>query len=127
MVLLQVSSSEKLEQVTPSGGQGIIESLINPIGIAGKMLIRQEFEHDNTLGFVYDILGKGHFDVIRFMYRPSQANKLEASISFHITGREKEDVLNAIQLEENQASLRQLVQLLLPSVKQNAAHRHLEE
>ena len=127
VVLLQVSSSEKLEQVTPSGGQGIIESLINPIGIAGKMLIRQEFEHDNTLGFVYDILGKGHFDVIRFMYRPSQANKLEASISFHITGREKEDVLNAIQLEENQASLRQLVQLLLPSVKQNAAHRHLEE
>ncbi|MCO6489878.1 MAG: patatin-like phospholipase family protein [Phaeodactylibacter sp.] len=127
VVLLQITSSEKLEEVTPSGGQGIIESLINPIGIAGKMLIRQEFEHDNTLGFVYDILGRGRFDVIRFMYRPSQSNKLEASISFHITEREKEDVLNAIQLEENQASLRQLVQLLLPSVKQNAAQRHLVE
>ena len=127
VVLLQISSSEKLEQVTPSGGQGIIESLINPIGIAGKMLVRQEFEHDNTLGFIYDILGKDHFDVIRFMYRPSQANKLQASISFHITEREKEDVLSAIQLEENQASLRQLIQLIAPSIKQNAAQRHLDE
>ncbi|MCB0613284.1 MAG: patatin-like phospholipase family protein [Phaeodactylibacter sp.] len=127
VVLLQVSSSEKLEQVTTSGGQGIVESLINPIGIAGKMLIRQEFEHDNTVGFVYDILGQDYFDVIRFMYRPSQSNKLEASISFHITEREKEDVLSAIQLEENQASLRQLMQLIAPPTKQNAVNRQLEE
>ncbi|MCB0551700.1 MAG: patatin-like phospholipase family protein [Phaeodactylibacter sp.] len=127
VVLLQISSSEKLEQVAPSGGQGIIESLINPLGIAGKVLERQEFEHDNTVGFIYDILGKEHFNVIRFMYRPSRSNKLEASISFHITEREKEDVLSAIQLEENKASLRQLVQLISAPVKQNAAHRHLDE
>ncbi len=127
VVLLQISSSEKLEQVAPSGGQGIVESLINPLGIAGKVLERQEFEHDNTLGFIYDILGKEHFDVIRFLYRPSEANKLEASISFHITEREKEDVLSAIQLEENKASLRQLVQLISPPAKQNAARRYLDE
>ena len=113
--------------MAPSGGQGIIESLINPLGIAGKVLERQEFEHDNTVGFIYDILGKEHFNVIRFMYRPSRSNKLEASISFHITEREKEDVLSAIQLEENKASLRQLVQLISAPVKQNAAHRHLDE
>lgn len=127
VVLLQISSSEKIEQVAPSGGLGIIESLINPIGIAGKMLVRQEFEHDNTLGFIYDLLGEGRFDVIRFTYRPSQSNKLEASISFHITGREKEDVLSAIELEENQASLRQLVQLIAPPVKHKVANRHWVE
>lgn len=127
VVLLQISSSEKVEHIAPSGGLGIIESLVNPIGIAGKMLARQEFEHDNTLGFIYDLLGKGRFDVVRFTYRPSQTNKLEASISFHITEREKEDVLGAIELEENQLSLRQLVQLLSPPARQKASYRHLAD
>ncbi|MCB0553613.1 MAG: patatin-like phospholipase family protein [Phaeodactylibacter sp.] len=117
VVLLQISSSQKIEQITPSGGQGIIESLFNPLGIAGKMMVIQEFEHDNSLGFMYDLLGKGKFDVVRFLYRPSESHKLEASISFHITEREKEDVLKAIELEENQASLRRLVQLI-PSGEQ---------
>ena len=81
------------------------------------MMVIQEFEHDNSLGFMYDLLGKGKFDVVRFLYRPSESHKLEASISFHITEREKEDVLKAIELEENQASLRRLVQLI-PSGEQ---------
>ncbi|MCB0569841.1 MAG: patatin-like phospholipase family protein [Phaeodactylibacter sp.] len=114
VVLVQASSSQKIEQITPSGGQGAIESLFNPLGIAGKLMVIQEFEHDNSLGFMYSLLGKGKFDVVRFLYRPSEANKLEASISFHITSREKEDVLKAIELEENQASLRRLLQLLSP-------------
>lgn len=117
VVLLQISSSQKIEQITPSGGQGVIESLFNPLGIAGKMMVIQEFEHDNSLGFMYDLLGKGKFDVVRFLYRPSETHKLEASISFHITEREKEDVLKAIELEENQASLRRLVQLIPSEVQ----------
>lgn len=112
VILLQISSSDKVEEITPSGGQGILESIFNPLGIAGKVLVRQEFEHDNSLGLLYDLLGEERFHVIPFFYRPTSSNKLEASISFHITAREKADVLRAIQHPDNKSSLRQLEALL---------------
>jgi hypothetical protein len=124
VVLLQISSSPKAEAITPSQGQGMVESLFNPLGIAGKMMAIQEFQQDNSLGFLFDLLGEEHFSLVRFFYRPSEDNKLAASISFHITEREKEDVLKAIELEENQASLRRLQQLM-PAYAQGRPTRSL--
>ncbi|MBX2870521.1 MAG: patatin-like phospholipase family protein [Saprospiraceae bacterium] len=108
VVLLQISSSEKIEEIPPSDNKGILKKLFNPIGIAGKVLVTQEFEHDNTLGFIYDILGQDNFQVIRFIYRSSREDELAASVSFHITDREKANVLNAINLPNNQSSLKKL-------------------
>ena len=110
VVLVQISSSPKIKEVAPSDGSGLISSLFNPIGIAGKVFDLQEFEHDNSLGFIYDILGADFFDVVRFNYKPT--GEYEAAVSFHITNGEKKDVLSAIGLEENQESLRALMRLL---------------
>ena len=118
VMLLQISSSDKVEEITPSGGQGIVESMFNPLGIAGKVLVVQEFEHDNSLGFMYDLLGEERFIQIPFFYRPTEDNKLEASISFHITQREKADVMRAMNHPSNLSSLEQLQQLLSPPAKQ---------
>lgn len=112
VILLQISSSEKIEKIPASDNKGILKKIFNPIGIAGKVLVTQEFEHDNTLGFIYDILGEGNFEVIRFIYRSSRKDELAASVSFHITDREKANVLDAIQLPHNQASLQKLQNLL---------------
>ncbi len=112
VVVVQISSSERIEQISSSKQTGIVESLFNPLGIAGKVLARQEFEHDNSLGFVYDLLGEDNFEVIRFIYAPSQENQEKASVSFHITEREKKDIKNAFYLDENQSSLRQLLRAL---------------
>ncbi len=108
VVLIQISSSERIEEIPGSDNKGLVKKLFNPIGIAGKVLVTQEFEHDNTLGFIYDILGHDNFEVIRFMYRTSSEKELAASVSFHITAREKANVLGAIKLPQNQASLKQL-------------------
>ncbi|NBC06268.1 MAG: patatin-like phospholipase family protein [Bacteroidetes bacterium] len=121
VVLVQISSSDKEEEIQPSGGKGIVESILNPLGIAGKVLVKQEFEHDNSLGFMYDLLGEENFEVIRFFYYPTQENKLEASISFHMTAREKADVLNAIHHPENMVGLRRL-QALIGKQNTEAAH-----
>lgn len=110
VVLVQISSAPKIKEVTQSKGSGIISSLFNPIGIAGKVFDLQEFEHDNSLGFIYDILGPDRFEVVRFTYKPT--GQYEAAVSFHITDGEKKDVLSAIALEENQESLRTLLRLL---------------
>ncbi len=108
VVLLQISSSEKIEEIPANDNKGILKKLFNPIGIAGKVLVTQEFEHDNTLGFIYDILGQENFQVIRFIYRSSREDELAASVSFHITDREKANVLDAIELPHNQSSLKKL-------------------
>ena len=112
VVLVQISSSEKVEAIMQSEEQGIVESLFNPLGIAGRLLSLQEFEQDNSLSFTYDLLGKEYFDFVRFMYWPGKAGELQATISFHITDRERKVVLDAIKEPENQSSLRQLVDLL---------------
>lgn len=114
VVLVQISSSEKIEPITPSDQKGIIESLFNPLGIPNQLTSLQEFEHDNSLGFLYDLLGEDYFRSIRFIFRPEEENKLRASVSFHITDREKQAVLGAIDEPDNQSSLRLLTDLLSP-------------
>lgn len=112
VILVQVTSSEKIEEIPSSATNGIVESLFNPLGIAGKVLDVQELQYDNTLSFVHDLLGEEQFELIRFIYRPSNEKKLEASVSFHLTQQEKEDVLQAMDLEQNQASMKRLLELL---------------
>ena len=84
--------------------------LDNSLGIAGQIIELQEFEQDNSLGFIYDILGEDNFHVIRFFYQPNAVNKWQAAVSFHLTAGEKENVLESINLPENQASLLELVE-----------------
>lgn len=112
VVLVQISSTEKIEDITPSDQKGIIESLFNPLGIPRQLTSLQEFEHDNSLGFLYDLLGGDHFHSIRFIFRPEEENKLRASVSFHITDREKQAVIGAIDEPDNQSSQRQLTRIL---------------
>lgn len=112
VVLLQISSSQRLEEIGSVGDRGAISSLFHPLGIVGKVMDRQEFEHDTSLGFVHDLLGEDYFQCIRFVYRPAEEGQLEASISLHITEREREDVLRAINLPSNQQALRRLTREL---------------
>ncbi len=108
VVLVQVSGWDKVkDEITPEGSAGVLETLFNPLGIAGQILELQDYEHDNNLGFLYDILGKENFDVIRFIYRPSSEDQ-RASMTFHLTNREANDIMNAFYLEENQKKLIEL-------------------
>jgi hypothetical protein len=112
VIMVQVSSSEKIEKIKPSNRKGIISSLINPVEIAGSLLSLQEFEHDNSIGFIYDLLGPEYFEFVRFMYHPGRDNKIMASISFHLTDREREVVLEAIGEPDNAASMKRLLQAM---------------
>lgn len=112
VVIVQISTSLKIEEISRSDHKGMVESILDPIGIASKLLSLQEFEQDNSLGFIYDLLGEDQFDIIRFFYRPANKKNREAAVSFHITEREKEDILDAIYLEENQRNLKILKEKL---------------
>ena len=66
VVLLQISSTDKIDPIQPSDSRGIVESFFTPLNIVSKVLTVQEFEHDNSIGFIYELLGEEYFDIIRF-------------------------------------------------------------
>jgi hypothetical protein len=112
IILVQISSREKIQDIPASDAKGIIESLFNPLGIARQVLAVQEYQHDSQLSFVYDLLGPQKFELVRFNYQPTNDKHLEASVSFHLTRQEKADVLAAMELPHNQESLERLLRLL---------------
>jgi len=114
IVLIQVRGSDKLEEIIPKDGEGMIESLLNPLGIAGQILELQDYEHGNNLGFLFDMLGEDMFDIIRFTYQPNQMNQ-RASMTFHLTTREKNDIMGAYHLDHNQESLERLMEYIGPN------------
>jgi len=114
VVLVQIDTKDGINEVTPSDDDGLLGSIFNPLGIAAKLLSLQEFEHDTNLGFIFDLLGEDHFDVIRFSYQPTKQNE-KASMTYHLTKREKQDILNAFYLEENQENLELLTNILHPT------------
>jgi hypothetical protein len=113
VVLVQVRAFDREREVPASGNQGAIESILNPLGIAGKIISLQNYEHDTSIGFIYELLGEENFELIRFTYRPTIENKA-ATISLHLTAREQNDVLSAIDLPANRNALHRLVDLLSP-------------
>jgi len=107
VVLLQISAQIKVEEIVPNDDQGAIESLLNPLGIAGQILTLQDYEQDTNLGFIYDLLGRDKFDVIRYIYYPKDDME-RASISFHLTSKEKKDVLRSYFLKKNDEKFERL-------------------
>lgn len=115
VVVVQISSSELIEEIPASSRTGVISALGNPLGIAGKLFTVQEFEHDNSLGLLHDLLAPAPLEVIRFVYYPASRKRLTASVSFHLTHQEKMDILGAINQADNEQNLQKLKRLLAPS------------
>lgn len=111
VTLVQVSGANKFEDINPSDKRGLFSSIFNPLGIATQILSLQEYEHDTNLVFLYDLLGEDMFETIRFTYRPTAENT-RASMTFHLTAREKRDIQDAFWLEENQLSMERLKKAL---------------
>ncbi len=111
VTLVVIRAYGRHRQIASSEHRGVIETMFNPLGIAFNIMKLQEFEHDTNVGLLYDLLGRDHFDVLRFVYIPGQLNK-ESPISFHLTRREKRDILTALQRPPNQQTLQKLLKRL---------------
>ncbi len=116
VVLVQITSLNKIDEINPDENKGLVSTLLNPLGIPGQILSLQDYEQDTNLGYIYDLLGKDNFDVVRFIYQPANADE-RASVTFHLTGREKRDILNSLKHEDNRKSLDSLYELVMPASK----------
>lgn len=112
VIFIQITSSHSDTQISLSNDKGAVQNIFNPIGIAGQIFNLQEYEQDNSMGFVYDLLGKENFNFIRFKFDPGDDKKVKASISFHLTDHEKILIKKEIDSPDNKSQLRQLQELL---------------
>lgn len=112
VVFVQIRCWDKIHTIAPSDDKGVFENMLTPAQAAGgNMTDIQDFEQDNALALLNDALGGNSIEMVRFHYHPVQKNR-EASLSFHLSRREKLDIYQAFDAAENQASVRALQQVL---------------
>jgi len=96
---------EDMKKTTFLGG------LTSPIGsIYSNFMVEQEYTNDQTIGFLENA-SKTDINIINFAYRPVD-KKEEAGMSFHLSEREKRELISAMSLPENQEAVRRLKELL---------------
>jgi len=127
VVLVLIQGRDRSNEISESESKGIISNLFDPLGIVSKMLRLQEYDHDTNLGFMYDLLGEDKFDIVRFKYKPLDESE-EASMTFHLTEREKRGIVKAIESKENMDALDKLDALLNQSEEKGTSiHGQLHE
>ncbi len=113
VVFVQLRSWEKIDpDVAPSDDKGAVSSILTPASAAANMTTIQDYEHDQLLALLQDVLGgKDRLHIVRFVYRPVRKQR-EASLSLHLSTREKLDLMEAFYLSDNQANVRKLVEVM---------------
>lgn len=111
VVFIQIRAFAEENTSKLSEEQGIIKSLINPLGLVGQFMHMQAFHQNDFINYMKSIYDEDKVDLIQFFYSPSKLTE-KASMSFHLTEKEKDDIINAIYLDKNQESLKRLIQLL---------------
>ncbi len=109
VLIVQARCWEKVDRIKEGDYKGIVENVFTPFGAAARITAMQDFEQDNALALLRDVLGaETPLEVIRFIYRPLKKEN-EASMSLHLSKREKVDILQSFErqdVQENLAALR---------------------
>ena len=92
--------------------RGAIESLFSPVGLAGNILSVQILDQEVLLGQLAESMGPDHFFLHRFNYESDADDPLRTSVSFHLTDREQNQVLRAIDEREFQDRLDRLIRVI---------------
>ncbi len=113
VLIVQIRCWEKVGPISPSDTKGFIENIMTPASAAASITDIQDYEQDNSLAMLDDLLGRNRLEVIRFTYRPVRKQR-EASMSLHLSKREKIDIREAFLQPENQLALTRLRRALAP-------------
>ncbi len=112
VVLIQVQVDDPERKIPSSANTGRIEGMFSPLGLATQITHLQRYEHDMGLGFLYELYSPEELSFLRFAYRPPNGDADKAPISFHLTQRNRRDIIASFQLPENQKSFKRLQELL---------------
>lgn len=111
VVFVHIRCFDKISEIKTYDDNSILGNLFTPAAAAAKMTDIQDFEQDNALALLGDIYDHDQIAMVRFHYHAVQ-KKREASMSFHLSKREKIDLMESFYAPENQAALKALKQVL---------------
>ncbi len=111
VVIVSVRSYAQADEIAETTSKSLSELFFNPLGPMFAIDALQNYHHDNYVSYLKSKIGYDKVEVVNFIYEPTLLEE-RASLSLHLTQREKNDILNAITLEENKRSMRRLKQLL---------------
>jgi len=124
VVFVCLRDSEKELEIEKTPGMSIIEKAFNPIGnIFSSWDFLQDINNDNFIDFSHSWF-KGNVDVVEFKYLPeakfneagqhieNASSKERASLSWHLTNKEKESIRNTIYQRENIDALKKIKKIL---------------
>ncbi|MEO6760328.1 MAG: patatin-like phospholipase family protein [Saprospiraceae bacterium] len=111
VVIVQIRCWEKLPTIAKSDTKGILETIFTPADAVANLTRMQDYDQDASLALLADLLGKNRLQIIPFYYRPVRKQR-EASLSLHLSKREKLDLMQAYYSVENQKSVQALQQAL---------------
>lgn len=111
VVVIQIRDSEKEKEPEEQLQTTMLSRFTDPVGIAYSNMNKiQDFMIDQKLNYIDDEL-KGKLDFILFEYTPAE-KKQRAAMSFHLTSRDKEDIINSLNHTNNVAAFSRLKTLL---------------
>ncbi|MFK8165618.1 MAG: hypothetical protein AB8H12_24435 [Lewinella sp.] len=110
--LIQISAFRDERKTNPDARTGVIDNLIRPVGVAGNILGVQILDQEVLLGQLSDLLGPEMFHLYRFNYEPPAEDRLQTSVSLHLTERERRQVLRAIDEREMQLIIDEVLSVL---------------
>ncbi len=111
VVVFQVRQYKREREIVSYERETFLSSLLSPISnVYANLTAVQDYQQTYLLNAVSEALN-GKVELITVEYNP-QKKEEEASLSFHLTNKEKADIIRTINDPQVQAGLRQLEEML---------------
>ncbi|MBC8172527.1 MAG: patatin-like phospholipase family protein [Chitinophagales bacterium] len=111
VIVVNIRGIEQQMKIKENVTQGVMEKFLSPMSTLYTNWVEiQDYQNDNILNSL-DIILEGNLEVITFEYVPVENSK-RASLSLHLTAREKRDIITACNNTANSEAFRKLEQLL---------------
>lgn len=110
VLIVQLRDKKKLVAVTENKGKSLTQSLSKPLGsLYLNHFTVQDYNHEDLLLYMQDWFGS-NLNVLDFELRNLEEDNI--SLSWHLTHREKQKVLNSLSDPDNKRNLDILVKML---------------
>ena len=110
VVIVKIQDGERRDSLIGEPG-GMISRFFSPLAFGTMFLNTQAFQEDNIINYLMQSLGNERVTLLPFVYHSQRQNQ-RASLSFHLTHREYDDVMLSLKHPDNQKSLDELLKMI---------------
>lgn len=111
VVFIQIRDNRKNEVVPIEKQKDLTDMVLEPLfNMQRNWSAYQDFEHDDLTAYASHFF-KVPFDRVIFQYVPEKGNET-AALNWHLTGREKTDISQALYNPTNRSAFRYLIKLM---------------